>query len=120
MRRVPWKRIESRPYRPSVTLRSVETHQRIATAAVSPTPAPANQPPADVEGSMRILSEPAGAHVTVNGIRWGQTPVTVRHLAPGEKRVRISKDGYTSAEQRLQLTPDNPTQTLRVILAAGR
>ena len=66
---------------------------------------------------MRIISEPAGALVTVNGIRWGQTPVTVRHLAPGEKRVRISKDGYISAEHRLQLTPDNPTQTVRVMLA---
>jgi transcriptional regulator with XRE-family HTH domain len=81
-------------------------------------PAPANQPPAEVEASMRIVSEPAGALVTINGIRWGHTPVTVRHLEPGEKRVRLSKDGYTSAEQRLQLTPDNPTQTVRVTLAA--
>jgi hypothetical protein len=95
---------------------NIETYQRIATA-VSPQPAPAIEPPANVEGSMRIISEPAGALVTVNGIRWGQTPVTVRHLAPGEKRVRISKDGYTSAEQRLQLTPANPTQTVRVTLA---
>ena len=81
---------------------------------------PANQPPADVEASMRIISEPAGALVTVNGIRWGQTPLTVRHLEPGEKRVRISKDGYISAEQRLQLTPDNPTQTVRAILAVPK
>lgn len=51
---------------------------------------------------MRIISEPTGALVTINGIRWGQTPLTVRHLAPGEKRVRTSKDGYTSAEKRLQ------------------
>jgi len=86
----------------------------------SPQPVPPNQPPADVDASMRIMSEPAGALVTVNGIRWGQTPLTVRHLEPGEKRVRLSKDGYTSAEQRLQLTPDNPTQTVRVILAVTK
>lgn len=86
----------------------------------SPQPAPANQPPADVEGTMRITSEPAGALVTVNGIRWGQTPLTVRHLEPGEKRVRFSKDGYISAERRLQLTPDNPTQTVRAILAVPK
>ena len=86
----------------------------------SPQPAPANQPPATVEGEMRIVSEPAGALVTVNGIRWGQTPLTVRHLEPGEKRVRISKDGYISAERRLRLTPDNPTQTVRAILAAPK
>ena len=95
----------------------IETHQRIATV-MPPQTAPSNEPPAGFEGSMRITSEPAGAHVTVNGIRWGQTPVTIRYLAPGEKRVRVSKDGYTSAERRLQLTPDNPTQAVRVILVA--
>jgi cytoskeleton protein RodZ len=89
----------------------------MTSGPASPQPAPANQPAADVEASMRIISEPAGALVTVNGIRWGQTPVTVRHLDPGENRVRISKDGYTSTEKRLQLTPDNPTQTVRVRLA---
>ena len=95
---------------------NAETYQPIATA-VSQQPASSIEPPAHVEASMRIISEPTGARVTVNGIRWGQTPVTVRHLAPGEKRVRISKDGYTSAERRLQLTSDNPTQTVRMILA---
>jgi cytoskeletal protein RodZ len=98
---------------------NVETPQRVATAT-TPQPAPSPEPPAGVEGAMRILSEPAGAQVTVNGIRWGQTPVTVRHLAPGEKRVRISKDGFTSAERRLQLTPDHSTQTVRVVLAVGQ
>jgi hypothetical protein len=95
----------------------VENLKPQPAVATAVSPATADQPPADVEGSMRIISEPAGARVTVNGIRWGQTPVTVRHLTPGEKRVRISKDGYTSAEQRLELTPDNLTQTVRVILA---
>lgn len=95
---------------------NIETNQRIATVAPPPT-APSYEPPAGVEGSMRIISEPAGAHVTVNGIRWGHTPVTVRYLPPGEKRVRLSKDGYASVERRLQLTPANPTQAVRVILA---
>jgi len=97
---------------------SVERPRRIATV-MPPQPAPSQEPPAGVEGAMRIISEPAGAQVTVNGIRWGRTPVTVRYLAPGEKRVRISKDGFTSAERRLQLTPDHSTQTVRVVLAVG-
>jgi hypothetical protein len=66
---------------------------------------------------MRIISEPAGARVTVNGIGWGHTPVTVRHLGPGEKRVRLSKDGYISAERRVHVTPDNPKPAVRVTLA---
>jgi cytoskeleton protein RodZ len=94
---------------------NIETHQRIATVTPLQT-APSHEPPAGVEGSMRIMSEPAGAHVTINGIWWGQTPVTVRYLPPGEKRVRLSKDGYVSVERRLQFTPENPTQAVQVIL----
>jgi cytoskeletal protein RodZ len=91
---------------------------RQASATMTPPPqAPPDESPASVEASMRVISEPAGARVTVNGIGWGQTPVTVRRLAPGEKRVRISKNGYISAERRLHVTPDNPTQAVRVSLA---
>lgn len=95
---------------------NIETRQALATM-MPPPPAPSSESPISVEASMRILSEPAGARVTVNGIGWGQTPVTVRHLAPGEKRVRISKNGYISAERRLHVTPDNPTLAVRVSLA---
>jgi cytoskeleton protein RodZ len=94
---------------------NIETRQALAT--MMPPPAPSSEPPTGVQPSMRIVSEPAGARVTVNGIGWGQTPVTIRHLAPGEKRVRLSKDGYISAERRLHVTPDNPTQAVRVSLA---
>jgi hypothetical protein len=87
-----------------------------------PTPDPASPAdeapaPASVDGSVQILSEPAGAQVTVNGIQWGQTPVTIRYLEPGEKLVRLTKDGYTSAERRLVLTPAQPTQEVMVSLA---
>jgi hypothetical protein len=75
--------------------------------------------PASADGSLQILSEPAGAHVTVNGIQWGQTPVTIRYLEPGEKVVRITKDGYASTEHRLVLTPDQPTQEVMVSLAVA-
>lgn len=77
------------------------------------------EPVDSIEGSLRIASEPAGADVTVNGIRWGHTPVTIRYLAPGEKRVRLSLQGYTSVERRLELTADRPAQAVRVVLKAA-
>jgi cytoskeleton protein RodZ len=46
-----------------------------------------------------VESQPAGARVTVDGIGWGVTPVTIRHLPPGSKRIRVSKDGYAAAER---------------------
>jgi hypothetical protein len=97
----------------------VEPHQP-AAIVTPPQPAAADTPPISVEGAIRIVSEPAGAYVTVNGIGWGQTPITVRHLDPGEKRVRISKDGYRSAERLLLLTRAAPAPTVRVALEADR
>ena len=50
-----------------------------------------------------VSTEPAGARVTVNGIGWGVSPVTIRHLPPGDKRIRVTSDGYTSEERLLRL-----------------
>jgi cytoskeletal protein RodZ len=46
-----------------------------------------------------ITSEPAGARVTVDGIGRGVTPVTIRHLPPGTRHIRVTKDGYQSEER---------------------
>jgi cytoskeletal protein RodZ len=54
-------------------------------------------------GVLVVTTEPAGARVTVNGIAWGISPVTIRHLPPGEKRVRVSKEGYAAQERVLTL-----------------
>jgi cytoskeleton protein RodZ len=103
---------------------NLDTRETVSPA-IEPQPTPpapaasdAAPSPRHVEASLRIVSEPAGAQVTVNGIGWGQTPVTVRHLTPGEKRVRLSKDGYASAERRVAVTGERPAQDVRVTLAA--
>ena len=44
-------------------------------------------------------TDPVDARVVVNGIGWGSTPITIQHLAPGEKQVRVTKDGYAAVEQ---------------------
>jgi hypothetical protein len=35
----------------------------------------------------------------VDGIGWGSTPLTIRHLTPGTKRIRVSKPGYATQER---------------------
>jgi PEGA domain len=50
-----------------------------------------------------VTSRPEGARVTVNGIGWGLTPITVRHLPQGPQRVRLTKDQYLSEERVVQL-----------------
>jgi cytoskeleton protein RodZ len=50
-----------------------------------------------------VTTEPAGARVTVNGIAWGVSPVTIRHLSPGDKHIRVTLEGYASQERVLKL-----------------
>jgi len=46
-----------------------------------------------------VTTQPAGARVTVNGIGWGIAPVTIRYLPAGDKRIRVSKEGYATEER---------------------
>ena len=46
-----------------------------------------------------VRTRPEGARVTVDGIGWGTSPLAIRHLPPGDKRIRVSKPGYGSSER---------------------
>jgi len=69
-----------------------------------------------IEGELRITSRPARAHVTVNGIGRGATPLRVRYLPLGSYTVRVIHPGYKIRETRVTLRPEQPTRTVRVVL----
>lgn len=69
-----------------------------------------------IEGELRITSRPARAHVTVNGIGRGATPLRVRYLPLGSYTVRVIHPGYKIRETRVTLRPERPTRTVRVVL----
>jgi transcriptional regulator with XRE-family HTH domain len=71
--------------------------------SLAPTP-----PQTVVDNSLSVTSDPSGARVTVNGIGWGFTPLTIPHLPPGEKVIRLSKDGFSSVETTVTLAGDGP------------
>lgn len=75
-------------------------------------------PPTPADGELVVTTEPAGARVTVNGVGWGVTPVTIRHLPLGDKRIRVTKEGYAGEERRVQLAEDRPSRTLHIELIA--
>jgi len=56
-----------------------------------------------------ITTDPVEARVVVNGIGWGSTPITIQHLAPGEKRLRVTKDGYMAVEHVTHVVSDRST-----------
>ena len=37
--------------------------------------------------------------VTINGVGYGTTPLTIPYLPPGAKRVRVAKTGYETEER---------------------
>ncbi len=98
---------------------AVETPDRSATATSGAASDPAADPGSNATDSkLIILSEPSGARVTVDGIGWGATPVTIRYLPFGNKRVRVTKEGYISREQLVRLGPERPAATVQLTLDA--
>jgi len=56
-----------------------------------------------------ITTDPVDARVVVNGVGWGSSPITIQHLAPGEKRLRVTKDGYMAVEHVTHVVADRST-----------
>ena len=70
--------------------------------AADPTQAAVPVPARSVT-ALVVTTQPEGARVTVNGIGWGSSPATIQYLAPGQKRIRVSKEGYVAVERVLQV-----------------
>jgi hypothetical protein len=100
----------------------VATTMRPAPSA-KPTPAVARPTPRAaatstasraLDGQLRVSSTPAGARVTIDGIGWGQTPVTVGHLPFGTKTIRVTRDGYQSQQAIVHVSQERPAQTVSI------
>ena len=72
--------------------------------------------PVQAESRLVVTSTPPGARVTVDGIGWGVTPVTIRHLPPGVKRLRITLDGYAGQDRDIRIGDDGGVVTARIVL----
>jgi hypothetical protein len=84
----------------------------------APAPAPAARPPAAVEGRLLVRSSPAGARVAIDGRNAGVTPLTATNLSAGVHVVRVSREGYVTAERRVRIGT-TPAQPIDVTLAAA-
>jgi serine/threonine protein kinase len=92
-----------------------------STASPSATPAlvegakPDGPPPV---GRLVIQSTPAGAIVTIDGRRRGETPVTVE-VPLGKHDIQIARSGYVPKTQRVELTKKSAAQTVKLTLPRG-
>jgi hypothetical protein len=87
-----------------------------AADPISPPAAPEETSPTDIEGEIRIVSIPSDAHVTVNGIGRGPTPLRVRYLPLGSYTIRVIRPGFKIRETQVTLKEDRPNRTVRVLL----
>lgn len=75
---------------------AVSSAEPITSAQAPPAPA--------ADNALVVTSDPPGARVMVDGIGRGATPVTIRLLTPGEKTIRVIKDGFASEERTIRVT----------------
>jgi hypothetical protein len=97
-----------------VTPATTDAPPPITTDAVTVADAPPAAPVGNAE--LEIVTEPTGARVTIDGIGWGVTPVTVRYLPPGSKRVRITREGFASEQRVIEFAADQPHTTVQITL----
>jgi hypothetical protein len=81
-------------------------------------PSSVSAPMVAMSAAVTVTSTPAGARVTVDGIGWGETPVTIRHLPAGQKVVRVTKEGYESQQRIVNLADDPRSAAVRITLRA--
>ena len=70
-------------------------------------------------GRITVRTTPAGARVTIDGKDAGKSPLTVPNLPRGTHTVRVMRDGYTTIERRVVITPSQPASTLTLNLVRG-
>lgn len=69
------------------------------------------------EGQLHVASDPPGSRVIVNGIGWGETPLTIRYLPLEPLRVRVTRPGYASQERVVTLDASRPSARTHFRLA---
>ncbi len=76
---------------------------RIVASAGDTTPQ-TDEEPSPGAPSLRILSDPEGATVYLDGRRAGTTPITIEGVQPGNHLLRVEKSGYYESRQWIQVS----------------
>jgi hypothetical protein len=77
---------------------------------------PTSKPVHAESTAITVTSAPPGAQVTIDGIGWGRTPVTIHHLPSGQKVIRVTKEGYETQQRTIRVPDDRPSAAVDVTL----
>jgi len=67
-------------------------------------------------GGIYLKSTPDGAQITVDGKKQGTTARLISRLTPRSYRVLVSKDGYSSWQKNLEVSPIIVTEARNIVL----
>jgi len=69
-------------------------------------------------GIIRVTSEPRGADIYLNGVKYeqGQTPARVEKLLPGDYEIKLTKEGYYDWRKKLPVYENGTTFAEKIIL----
>lgn len=73
-------------------------------------------PAATADAALLIHSVPAGGMVVIDGVERGTTPVAVRGLEVGTRRVTVTHQGYRAVSREITLTTDRPSRAVEFAL----
>ena len=74
------------------------------TTGYYPTLRSSPNPPV-ITGAISAQSTPAGATIYLNGVNYGNTPLTIRNLIPTTYSIMAMLNGYTSSTQLITVSP---------------
>ena len=83
---------------------------------LQPVAPPAATAAVATSGTLRVVSEPAGARVLVDGRARGRSPLELAELAFGSYEVRVEQPGYEPERRRVELSADRASAELRLAL----
>ena len=93
-------------YTPSETSILQAVRKTAAPAAAAP---PVVTPPVGRAGRLTITTEPAGAHVAIDGKPAGETPLTLDSLSAGRHVVTLTGASGVSAKRTIRVEPGRTT-----------
>lgn len=101
---------DSRSTRPRMRTRATAAALSALLASGYPGIAVAGEPQeaAATDAVLSVATEPAGATVYVDGQAHGATPVELKHLTPGDHRLRVVKPGYLENSRVLNVRAGRP------------
>jgi hypothetical protein len=93
---------------------------RVHAVLIQSSKSTSSQPAQSVSCTVHITSDPSGADVYIDDQLSGTTPVELKNVSAGSRRVVLKKDGYLDFTQTITAESQNPSQVHFVFIKSTK